>query len=139
MIQKVTLKPYLGDLPQKLAGKNKRALTICNRLLREAPNYDRRSKEGYQTLLTLADEHISGKEICTLYENVCGRSIKKMIKLLRAREAGIIDAMPFHNAIKGKGDKKLDVNSIVNEVEDYVKPGTFYFSYQEGRQISGPM
>lgn len=137
MIQKVTLKPYLGDLPQKLAGSSKRALPICKRLLREAPNYDRRSSEGYQTLLTLADEHISGKMICTLYENVCGRSIKKMVKLLRAREAGIVDAMTLHNAIKGKDGKKLDVNAIVEEVSDYVKPGTFYFSYQEGRQISG--
>lgn len=140
----------LRELPQIIADGDYTAEHVCKSLLANAPKYDNRADVGLNALFTLQTEHIYGEDVCRLHEDVCGGNIGKMVKVLRAREAGIIGSNPLHNDIErmrkiAQGDTvesapEINVDEVVAIVdklsaEGKLDAGAFYYDYSAGRQL----
>lgn len=140
----------IKQLPKRLADGCETARAICSRLYFEAPLYDNRANRGLATLFTLDEEHIYGYDIRVLYKDICGESIERMVKVLRAQEAGIIKPKALYNDIErakkiAQGEKvetaaEVNIADVVKKVNELTQQGklgagVFYYDYEQGRQL----
>jgi len=100
----------------KLSEGNPGAMTACVNLLKETPKHDPQNiLGGIGTLLNLDSSNVYGSRIWCLYKDVCGESTEKTIKLLRAKQMGIVDTEKFNHAIDHRG-QGIDLDSVIKEV-----------------------
>jgi hypothetical protein len=93
---------------------------VCERILLEGEVVDPCDKIGISALLTLDCLGIRGKQILTLFVEVCQRSVLKLKALLRACEYEVADVTPDTIWKAIRSSLQLDFGSIIAEVRKLV-------------------
>lgn len=102
----------------KLVEGNPGALTVCMALMKDNARID--PDDAFKEigpLLSLDTEGIYGSRIWMLYKDVCGQDTEKVLGLLRARQLGYLNTVPFQHAIDNYGDG-LDVDAFLSKVKE---------------------
>lgn len=119
---KLTLDDNMMSMCMKMSEGNPGALTVCMRLLKEAPEIDTDDiMGGLGTFMMLDTEEVYGSKIWMLYKDVCKEELWKMVAVIRACQLGFVSKNTLHNAIENYG-KGLNVDECVSNVKSQL-PG----------------
>ena len=115
-------KIQLTDTPQsaivKMVEGNPGAISVCMKMLAEAPDIDPQAAfGGLGSILFMDTLEIYGPRIWMLYKDVCGEDMVKTLGMLRAVQLGITARETLMHAIDNCGEG-LDVDAALVAVKE---------------------
>ena len=113
----LTLDDTVESALMKLSKGNPGALTVLMQVMKQAERIDPDSFGGPAVVFMHLDElGLHGSRIWTLYKDVCGESVSRMMGALRAVQLGIISDNTLKAAVENYG-RGLDLEAALAAVK----------------------
>lgn len=133
---RVSLNDSVKDIVIKMSDMNPGAIGVMMNIMNDTESIDQDCLiGGFGVIMTLDTLQIYGSDIWVLYSDICGKSMSKMIAVLRAVQLGLFSGETLRDAASRQdysGKKMVPVEEIALKVKERLP--NFNLLYAENQE-----